>query len=81
MELEDLDKAQESYEAMLLEAIRMFPDLLDKLTVEERLAGIDHEALLAELDPRERVAGLGPDELLNALSPEMRAELARRLAH
>lgn len=37
--------------------------------------------VLGQIPVKERLAGLDPDELLNALSPEMRAELAKRLAH
>lgn len=99
MALKDLDKANESYAEVVAETFRKFPELLERLPAQVRIAGLepremlagidhkallaelDHKELLAELDPRERVAGLGPDELLNALSPEMRAELARRLAH
>jgi hypothetical protein len=45
---------------------------LDRLPLEERLAGLAPEERLAGLAPEERVAGLAPEERLAGLAPEER---------
>ena len=46
------------------------PQLLQKLSPEERLKGISTEKRLEGLSPEERLEGLSPEERLEGLSPE-----------
>jgi hypothetical protein len=50
----------------------MMRRFLDRLPVEERLAGLAPEERLAGLAPEERLAGLAPEERLAGLAPEER---------
>jgi hypothetical protein len=80
MALKDLNQAEENYANLMAELVARYPEILRKVPLKDRLEGAAPEDLL-HLAMSKLSGDLTADQLLDALSPEMRAELAKRLAH